>query len=168
METRAGVAAALRVRLLPPRASDEQAVSEWLPEALSAVDGRGRAPYPPVRLGGLQQALLRNEELLLVVLTDDQPVGVLVLADEAATTRIDRLAIAAPLRNLGLGAEAVYAAEALRSSRFVLAGVPLQNGLAIYFWLRVGYRPLYPSPETAALPPGRLWMRRNICPLPYS
>lgn len=54
------------------------------------------------------------------------------------------LAIAPAHRNLGFGAEAVYAAEAQhKRAAGSRALVPIGNGLALYFWLRVGYRPLF-------------------------
>jgi hypothetical protein len=85
--------------------------------------------------------------------------------------RIEGLAIAATERNLGYGAEAVYELENRYPGVRLLAGVPLTNGLAIYFWLRVGYRPLFP--ETFPLMPDgsrffdeseRIWMERGGLP----
>jgi len=56
------------------------------------------------------------------------------------------LAVVAPRwRGLGLGSEGVRALEealAGRGVRRFRAHVPLEAGLAFYFWLRLGYRPL--------------------------
>lgn len=100
------------------------------------------------------------------------PLG-LILLSSAGTgmLRIEGLAIAATERNLGYGAEAVYELENRYPGVRLLAGVPLTNGLAIYFWLRVGYRPLFP--ETFPLMPDgsrffdeseRIWMERGGLP----
>jgi len=157
---------AWRVHLRPTRDSDLAQTSGWLPEALAAAAGRSRAPYPSLRLDQFEAALPTDATLLIVALGDDHPVGVLVLTTRTLAAQIELLAIAEPRRNLGFGAEAVYAAEALRPGRSFLAGVPRENGLAIYFWLRVGYRPHYPSVDPRDLPVRRIWMKRDPLDLP--
>jgi hypothetical protein len=49
-------------------------------------------------------------------------------------------------RNLGYGAEAVVALEqAFGAPPRSWALMPEENGIAVYFWLRAGYRPLFAS-----------------------
>ena len=134
---------------------------DWLPEALAAVHGRSRPPYPALCLAQFAETLSAGTELLFVALADDRPVGLMVLTSHPSEVWIDLLTIAGPSRNLGLGAEAVFAAEARHPNCRICAGIPPENGLAIYFWLRAGYRPLYPSMARHDLPKGRIWMVRD-------
>jgi GNAT superfamily N-acetyltransferase len=76
------------------------------------------------------------------------------------------LALAEPCRGRGLGSEAVLALEeeasGLGLARRFAAGVVADAGRALYFWLRLGYRPLlqahlpWPSPRG-----GVVWMVRE-------
>lgn len=137
--------ASLRVTLPPPCADLATAVSGWFGDAWLDMYGRpaeriGR--QPPNSLGWLEAPAPGTEARLVVC--DGEPIGFLALRCEAERLTLTALAIAPARRNRGLGAEAVYAAESL-----VPAGgpcqalVPIGNGLAIYFWLRIGYRPLF-------------------------
>jgi hypothetical protein len=78
---------------------------------------------------------------------------------------IDALAIRAGLRNLGYGAEAVYCLEATYPDAQVYAAIPRFNGLALYFWLRVGYRPVRLDEDPAMVhDPRRLWVVSGLTP----
>jgi hypothetical protein len=79
-----------------------------------------------------------------LVVIDGEPIGFLACALGAGRISIDALAIVSGRRNRGYGAEAVFAAEALAGpDAATRALVPMGNGLAVYFWLRVGFRPLF-------------------------
>jgi hypothetical protein len=81
-----------------------------------------------------------------LVLAESAPVGFIALRTNPNALTIAALAIAQPCRNLGLGADAVYAAEAICApGAAARALLPLGNGLALYFWLRIGYHPLFAS-----------------------
>jgi GNAT superfamily N-acetyltransferase len=140
--------------------SDDADSRAWLSEALAAVAGPVRGPCPLRGLAEVRAGLDPGRRLLVVAQTDARPIGVLVLAPAGARGLIETLAIAAPHRNLGLGEEAVRATEAMSPASHLLAGVPRENGLAIYFWLRCGYRPLYPARERQDLPAERVWFAR--------
>lgn len=78
------------------------------------------------------------------------------LVIEAVSVRADR-------RNLGYGAEAVEALEARARARRSYAAVPRPNGLAVYFWLHTGYRPVRLDESAArACDPDLLWMVREL------
>jgi GNAT superfamily N-acetyltransferase len=84
-----------------------------------------------------------------------------VVALTPRTLEILALAVRRPLRNLGYGAEAVEELEQQEPAGAYLAAVPRTNGLAIYFWLRVGYRPLRVEEDRErARDPATLWMHR--------
>ncbi|MHB8574632.1 MAG: GNAT family N-acetyltransferase [Dehalococcoidia bacterium] len=131
---------ALRVELQPADGASIERMRTWLPDALAAGAGGaaigtqaeapadGSRPYAVVHR--------RSKELL----------GYLSLLRGEHESTVSAIAIAPQHRNLGYGAEAVFAAERLHvglpASR---ALVPLENGLAVYFWLRIGYQPIFAS-----------------------
>jgi ribosomal protein S18 acetylase RimI-like enzyme len=150
-----------RVALRPASAADAAAVDPWLAEALRAVAGRSGSETS-LTLDGLVRSLSAGQQLRLIALPSGAPVGLLVTSTAAPhLTAIESLAVAAGWRNAGLGAEAVYCLEEAEPSTRLLAGVPLENGLAIYFWLRIGYAPLFPKPAMPALGRDRIWMARG-------
>jgi hypothetical protein len=152
-----------RVSLREARPEDGVAVDPWLSEALAAVFGRSLNTPEPAHLDQLLASLSDDQRLYLIIVAGERPAGVLICSqrDEGIAT-IDVLSMAASERNLGLGGEAVYALEDLAPDASYVAGVPLANGLAIYFWLRIGYRPLFPKPDPQLLDPLRTWIVR--CP----
>lgn len=159
-----------RVALRPPAAADTVSVEPWLPEAVAAVQGRGGQTRPGLTLPSLReewQISYPGGETLLGAPGGDAPIGVLrVRPSGDGRLLIDALAVRADARNLGYGQEMVLAAEerATAWARSVVAGVPRANGLAVYFWLRTGYRPLYPvaAPLPPTMNPALLWMVRAL------
>lgn len=152
---------AWRVALRPPAAHDSSVVDGWLGEALAAVAG-ATAGAGPTSLAGVQQSLHSDQQLWLITLDGEEPVGLIAtttLGRDLAS--IDALAIMSSRRNLGFGAEAIYALEEMHPATNFLAGVPVENGLAIYFWLRIGYAPLFPRPATSRLATNRLYLARG-------
>ncbi len=78
---------------------------------------------------------------------DDSPIGVLAYragASEAGWLSFEAVSVEPGLRGMGLESEAVrlVEGEALNwgACRF-RATVPHGDGLGVYFWLRLGYRP---------------------------
>ncbi|MCS7276612.1 MAG: GNAT family N-acetyltransferase [Dehalococcoidia bacterium] len=120
------LAAAPRVRLRPLLPPERPQLAAWCP-------GYNRAAA---------------QELVAVLLTNDQMVGVLGygLNDPGEGCCTFHLAVIAPdRRGFGLGSEAVRALEghlaATMGVRCFRALVPETMGLAFYFWLRLGYAP---------------------------
>lgn len=88
-------------------------------------------------------------EAVLIAGADGEPIGLAVLRAEypgAADAAITFLAMQPERRFRGLGGEAGLAVEGLARERLgvhrVFVGVPEGRGLAVYFWLRLGFRPL--------------------------
>ena len=149
-----------RLRLTLATLADMEALA-WL-EGVLAPDWRLDDLRPHVEAGGCA-----------LVLKDDRPVGIVVaargVADRAAT--VPFIAIEPGERFRGLGGEAGLAVEHLLRERtaahLVLAPVPEQRGLAVYFWLRLGFRPLL-QVESPSEPLGLdgkplrgIWMARD-------
>jgi GNAT superfamily N-acetyltransferase len=126
-----------RVTLTPIDPSALCAALPWLDKSLTEAESL----EPPL------VSLLpgREGEAFALVLVGGEPAGYVGYALHAGLLTILALAIEPARRNLGFGAEAIYALEELNSAARALALVPLGNGLAVYFWLRVGYRPVFAS-----------------------
>jgi RimJ/RimL family protein N-acetyltransferase len=162
------------VALRPLTEADLPLIEPWYDRA------RGwRAAIASLRGGGREADLRRyfeearsrpGRDLLAIALASDgEVVGLL---DRRAPypawdwLAVGFLALAEPYRGRGLGSESVLALEedARRrglAHRFA-AGVGADAGRALYFWLRLGYRPLlqadlpWPSPGK-----GIVWMVRE-------
>jgi len=92
-------------------------------------------------------------------------------APEPGSASVPFIAIEPARRFRGLGGEAALALERLlrerRGVRRVFAPVPDGRGLAVYFWLRLGYRPLiaaeapWPLAGLTAEPRPGIWLLRD-------
>ena len=141
----------------------------WLEEAAQAIAGRGRPCPLNARLeSGDAGYWIRAE-------TPNGPelVGALsgrIIGEHAVWTW---LAAAAQWRHYGFGGAAVALFERAAQqsgAREALVPLPRDNGVALSFWLRLGYVPARsPSLAEDDLPPGvapdAVWMRRPLsCP----
>jgi hypothetical protein len=109
-------------------------------------------------LSELSDSTGRRRTLVLTDGTNQEPVGLMLIAlddPEPGWATVNQLAIARQeerdmaalgiaLLETGLGQEATR----------IRAAVPADVGLALYFWLRLGYRPIAAG--------GRLWMMRDL------
>ena len=146
--------------LRPIRAPDIDAISTWLPPVARDLG------YPAWESGeGLRLSAGPHDALIY-----DEAAGIAVLSYENASpepdaARIHLLAVAPGRRRLGIGSRAALALERrLRASTARLyVVVPARLGLALYFWLRLGYRPLTQAgwPARPEQSPS-LWMRREL------
>jgi GNAT superfamily N-acetyltransferase len=113
-------------------------------------------------------------EAVLISDREGVPIGLALVRREAPSpgeATITFLAVQPERRFRGLGGEAGLGLERLVRERLqarrVYAGVPEGRGLAVYFWLRLGFRPLI-SGETPEAPVGLageslpgIWMVRE-------
>ena len=70
------------------------------------------------------------------------------------------IALAAGRRGWGYGSEAVRLLEGEAKAKRFLARVDERNGLGLYFWLRLGYRPAGPDEVPGRPPRGMITMVR--------
>jgi len=146
-----------------PSPDDEAVIDSWVGEAVTAVNG-GIAVAGTATTWRTWQGTLTRRQRPLAIVRADRPVGLAVVRSGGiGPVWLDVFVIEAGLRNLGLGTEAVLLLEERFGSRPLIAGVPLTNGLAIYFWLRAGYTPVYAHGRTPGLARDRVWMRRTTC-----
>jgi GNAT superfamily N-acetyltransferase len=138
-------------------------MASWIEGALSP-DWRFDDVVPWVEAG--QAALISDAA--------SAPIGLAVVvsgAPEADAASVPLIAVEPARRFRGLGGEAALALERHLRARHgmerVFAPVPDGRGLAVYFWLRAGYRPLTVSDApwplvglTGESRPG-IWMLRD-------
>ncbi len=147
--------------------------ADWLEEAAQAIAGRGE----PCRIDDR----LADGDHGWWILGDGEPVG--ALCGRAARLRREPgaraliwtwLAIDARWRAYGYGGAAVPLLETAAlevGASLALTPLPADNGVALYFWLRLGYTPIravdlaqadWPSGVAA----DALWMQRPLVPTP--
>ena len=149
----------LRLSALDPALIDTM---PWLEAALA----------PDWTVDDLRHALLTHEGVLISD-AESSPLGIAVVQVDAVAGAIciPFVGIDPTRRFRGLGGEAGLAIERhlrahLGAARF-LAPIPDGRGLAVYFWLRLGYRPLLGSESPGALvgltseAPAGIWMVRD-------
>jgi GNAT superfamily N-acetyltransferase len=145
------------VTLRPLRKGDVASIFAWLPDAARAA-GCDRLTEPA--------ALMDATKVLVAV--ESEPSGVVQFetgAPHADAALVRALIVAPDRRRLGIGGRAAVALERrlARTAKRVFVPVPSDFGLALYFWLRLGYRPLTQAEWPAA--PGRspsTWMVREL------
>ena len=125
----------LRLSTLAPKALDSLA---WLEAALA----------PDWRLVDLRASVEAGDGVLLAD-SERTPIGVAIVQRDrplAGAACIPFIGIEPARRYRGLGGEAALALEQQLRARAdvdtVYAPVPDGRGLAVYFWLRLGYHPL--------------------------
>ncbi len=147
----------------------EEIVADWLDEAAQAVAGRGT----PCRL---QERLDDGDSAFWIYPAEgaSQAVGALSgrLADIGGAQVLvwTWLAVAADWRHYGYGGASVPLFERAASelgAESALAPLPPDNGVALYFWLRLGYVPLrepelLPSEPPTGVARDAIWMHRSL------
>jgi hypothetical protein len=116
-----------------------ESMESWLPTY--ALD-------PDWSLDDLRRVTARGQGILISD-ADDEPIGVAVAFNDSpipGAACIPLVAIAPQRRFVGLGGEAGLALEKQIRARWgverVYAPLPDWRGLALYFWIRCGFRPL--------------------------
>ena len=144
-------AAGLTAVLSPPLERDFEAIARWYAKAVVLAGS-------PIPLSQLPGPTGRRRTLVLTDGVNPGPFGLMAVAlddPEPSWATVDLLAIARP-EERDTAALGVFLLEAhlQGEASYIRAGVPLDVGLALYFWLRLGYRPVV-SGE-------RLWMIRDL------
>jgi RimJ/RimL family protein N-acetyltransferase len=140
-----------RVSLRPIGDGDLAAIEPWLSKAVAAAGG----PHPlPLHRGGQVSRPagegrsvdpLSNGVLVIEREGESEPIGIVEYEATEGWLTVAFIALAKAYRGWGYGSEAVRLVEewAVRgglAERF-RAEVDARNGLGLYFWLRLGYRP---------------------------
>ena len=144
-------AAGLTAILSPPLERDIEAIARWYAKAIVLAGW-------PVPLRDLLGSTDRRRTLVLTDGVNQAPIGLMAVAvgdPNPGWATVNLLAIARQEgRDIAALGVALLEAHLQREASRIRAAVPLDVGLALYFWLRLGYRPVV-SAE-------RLWMIRNL------
>ena len=150
-----------RLILTPLDRSHLSGLGPWLQEALE----------PEWSLADIEAGAARGEGALISLAEGEAPVGLVAVREgpDAKAATVAFIGIEPGMRYRGLGGEAALAIERrLRGGLAVdrvYAPVPETRGLALYFWLRLGYRPLLssraPAPPRFATGDGGIWLLRD-------
>jgi GNAT superfamily N-acetyltransferase len=153
-----------RLLLRTATLEDVAAMSEWL--SMSALSPDWQIEDLETTLPAATGVLISDragDALGLIVLLSDRP--------EPGDVSVPLVAVAPQRRFSGLGGEAVLAVEREVRARWgvqrCFAPVPDGRGLAVYFWLRLGYRPLtteqapWPLAGLSDEPRRGMWMLRE-------
>ena len=141
------------------RTSDVASLTPWLPAIAGAIGCERWSSEDALRdAGGRLDVLLYHDGAgeAFVTFTLEAPVP--------GAVRIDLLAVAPDKRRLGTGGRAAIALEKRlgHSTKRIYVAVPSAIGLALYFWLRLGYRPLTQREWPAPLDGISTWMLRGL------
>ncbi len=151
------------VTLGPLDAPSADALAAWTPGVAAAVGYRPLSSAEAVRalVAGNGYRVWRID-----VSGDDTAAGLVVARDpEGGEARIVFVALRPDLCRRGLGHRAALEAErrlAAAGARRVFAAVSARHGLSVYFWLRLGYRPLLASAWPPCEHPDVGWMARDV------
>ena len=141
------------------RNSDIPSLAAWLP-AVASASGFDRW----VDAQTLSNAIGNDNALLY---TDDAGQAFVAFAlntPKRNAAAVDFIAVAPERRRLGIGGRAAIALERRlsKTTRQIYVAVPSSTGLALYFWLRLGYRPLMRPDWPAPLDGASTWMLREL------
>ncbi len=146
------------MRLRSVRLADIERLSSWLPNVAAEANCEPWASPQALANAKGSSGVLTND-------TGTAFVAYQLGSPEADAARVDLLAVAPGERRLGIGGRTALALERRLRDRAkrVYTLVPSSIGLALYFWLRLGYRPLMKQmwPEPPARSPA-LWMVRDL------
>ena len=133
----------------PARASDGDALAGWLGDVLKAAVEEGAETE---RLLGEFERGIAAGAGMYVIEEADAVVGAVLAREVGDAMRFDALVVRPEARRRGIGAKAMALVEEATGARRFLAETRARDGRALYFWIRLGYRPI--------LEDGRLVMER--------
>ena len=149
-------AVGLTAVLSPPLESDVEAIARWYTKAV--VLAGSLAP-----LSELLDSTGRRRTLVLTDGADQEPVGLILVAlddPEPGWATVHLVAIARQEeRDMAVLGVALLEAHLQGEAKHIRAAVPADMGLALYFWLRSGYRPATSGEPVAG---GYIWMMRDL------
>lgn len=148
------------MRLRPLRRSDIDFFSTWLPAAAAQIGCDRWSDVSALEAAIAQQHVMVGDEDGAIAFLEYEPDG-----PERGAAQVRLLAVAPERRRLGIGGRTALALERrLKPSvSKIYVRMPERLGLALYFWLRLGYRPL--TQRDWPLPPdgsSATWMVREL------
>ncbi|MEX2246481.1 MAG: hypothetical protein WEC75_07320 [Dehalococcoidia bacterium] len=158
----------MTLSLRPLRRDDASWLQGWLPAVARSVGHDDLAHEGGV--GGLLDRLGQERSLRArIVALGGEEVGIVVYRagfPRRGASLFEMVAVAPEhaRRGAGLGAAGLVEQELqVEGMRMVYAPAPAIHGIDVYFWIRLGYRPLLRDAWPCALP-GVAWLVREIAP----
>lgn len=154
----------MTVSLRPFVASDSAWVDGWLRPVAASVGYDEFEDEIPSRAWASARA---TAPAVRIIEREDEKVGVLIFRTRKARRAgvvIELVATPPHAARRGSGMQAAAQLEIeLRAAgaRSIYAPAPSIHGIAMYFWIRLGYRPIL-SPEWPCTLPGVAWLRRDL------
>jgi len=152
----------VNVRLRPLIAEDASWLDAWLAPVAAGVRFPLDGPPGSTLLGSLGRTRVGY-----AIGRDGERVGIAVArrgAPSRTAATIELIATPPEHARAGSGMTGARLLEdELRAhgARTIFAPAPEVHGIAVYFWIRLGYRPLQ-RPEWPCAVPGVAWMRRDL------
>lgn len=147
-------------KLRPLRATGLDRLAAWLPDVAYAA-GCDRWTND-----GELRAAIDNPTILTTGSGYNCFVAYQLGTPHAGAALIRLLAVAPDSRRTGLGGRVALALEKRLASSTkttqIYVAVPPRNGIALYFWLRLGYRPLTKINAPQAPTSSSAWMVRDL------
>ena len=147
------------IRLHSVRPADAARLTTWLPD-IAAEAGWADWADPDSISRSIHDPQVLTDESSMVFLAFE------LASPVPGAARVDFLAVSPDQRRLGIGGRTALALERrLRGkAKRVYVQVPASIGLALYFWLRLGYQPLtrrdWPATPVDGAP--AVWMMRKL------
>ncbi len=146
------------MRLHAVRRSDIERLASWLPDVAELAGcPRWAVTDALVEVASSSQVLINEDASAFIAFQTAAP--------EPDSAQVDFLAVAPEQRRLGIGGRMALGVERRlkKKAKRLYALVPASIGLALYFWLRLGYRPL-PRNDSPSVSSGdtSVWMVRSI------
>jgi GNAT superfamily N-acetyltransferase len=145
----------MTIALRRPRKSDAAWLDSWLPAIAQKVG---------FEVVDAAQLLADRTSNVAIIARSGEPVGTIVWSSEGtrATIRLVALDPAHTRRGTGMQAAAMLEQQLRRRGvRAIDAATSESHGISIYFWIRLGYRPLMRG-EWPCERDGVVWMRRDL------
>lgn len=145
-------------RLRPLRAAGVDQLAAWLPDVAIAVGcDRWTSADELLAAIGSRAALTAGSDYNCFVAYE-------LGSPHAGAALVRLLAVAPDARRVGLGGRVALALEKrlAASTKQIYVDVPSRIGIALYFWLRLGYRPLLRSEMRESTPASSVRLVRDI------
>lgn len=130
------------------------------------IDALGAASAQPLGIDGPGAGSLLNDRdvKVSIIARDGDDVGLIAWNVDGSTAAIRLVALEPSQARRGAGIQAAAIVERSlkrRGVRTVFAPATEHHGIAMYFWIRLGYRPLLRG-EWPCEHPGVVWLRRDL------
>jgi len=152
----------MKVALREVEPSDAPWLDAWLGACAASVGYDIIDPHAPAAsLAAAAEGGLRAR-----IIAEAQPAGIVTYRIQRAAAVIEFVGVQPEHARRGLGHAGASAAEdELRAggASVIYAPAPALHGIDVYFWIRLGYRPL-PRAEWPCDRPGVAWLARALAP----